>query len=545
MKTIKLEDRVIYQIFPRSFYDSNNDGDGDLKGITAKLDHIKELGCNAIWLCPIYDTNFVDAGYDVLDYKNVWSKFGTLEDFNEMTTKAREKGIDIIMDIVLNHVSNEHDWFKKACESVENKEHNYFIWREKLSTEEQKAMSIFGGSAWEFVPSVNKYYFHLFAKEQVDLNWAHPDTIKAMSSVIDFWYDLGVRGFRFDAIKHIAKTFDNIDSNPAFAWCDGAVEYLKEFNKVALKGKEDAFILGESSGINVEETIKYGSGKDKVSDNFYNFCWWWIGWGRTGRNGYDANWDYRNFAKQFKEFQENEQIKPWMITNFLSNHDTSRSVSRWGSETFFRKESAKTHALLLMSAKGIPCIYYGEEIGLLNNIFSKREEFMDCDIHNGFAELVDQKKIYSESEMLKWCNINSRDSGRAIMQWDNSVNSGFNTGAKTWIKNCNRALEINVENDKKDPESIFNFYKTLINLRTEKFHDLFINGTAKVNLQKDGVIEVIRELNGQTMCFYINMTANELNFERVNGELILSSYSDNKNSEKYLRPYESIMILKG
>ncbi|VEU76218.1 Oligo-1,6-glucosidase [Mycoplasmopsis columboralis] len=503
MKTIKLEDRIIYQIFPRSFMDSNNDGDGDLKGITSKLDYLKDLGINAIWLCPIYQTNFVDAGYDVLDYKDVWKQFGTLEDFKELTAEAKKRGIDIIMDIVLNHVSNEHEWFKKACESEDNVEHNYFIWRKELNEEEKEAESIFGGSAWEYVPSVNKYYFHLFAKEQVDLNWEHPDTLKAMVDVINFWYDLGVRGFRLDAIKHVSKNFSEFKNNRAFSWCSGATDYLKEFNKLAFDNKPDAFTLGEASSISHDELIEYGI-TNKVSDNYYNFAWWWIGWGRqTGRNGYDANWNYHEFVNQQKPFQNDELIRPEMITNFLSNHDTSRSISRWGSETTFRNQSAKTHAMMLFLLKGIPCIYYGEEIGLLNTHFEKREEFKDVDTHNSFANMVDKEPIYTEEEMLLYSNINSRDAGRVIMQWDNSVNAGFNSGATPWIKKGRFADTINVANELANPNSILNFYKEIIKLRKSTYHQLLTYGKSDISLLDSGVITITRWDDNQKIVAYI------------------------------------------
>ncbi|RIV16995.1 alpha-amylase family glycosyl hydrolase [Mycoplasmopsis gallopavonis] len=545
MQIKQLKDKILYQIFPRSFYDSNNDGNGDLQGIISKLDYLKDLGINGIWLCPIYETNFVDAGYDVLDYKSVWKQFGTLEDFATLTKEARKRGIDIIMDIVLNHVSNQHEWFKKACESRTNKEHDYFIWRDELSEAEKQAQSIFGGPAWEYVPSVNRYYFHLFAKEQVDLNWANPNTCKAMAEVIDFWYNLGVRGFRLDAIKHVAKTFDNVAANPAFVWCDGAVEYLQLFNELAFKNKPDAYTFGEASGISANELLNYGLSKNKVADNYYNFAWWWIGWGKvTGRNGYDANWDYREFVYQQKPFQENEAIPAYSFTNFLSNHDTARSVSRWGSETFFRKQSAKTHALLLLSLKGVPCLYYGEEIGLTNTIFNSRNEFRDVDIFNGFKELVDQKQIYSESEMLLYCNINSRDAGRGLMQWDTSVNAGFNSGAEPWIKRGHNKEEINVASQANDPTSILNFYKKLIQLRTNDLKDLLIDGTSTIDLQPSGVIEVVRKYKDQEVYVYLNMTSKELELTKISGKQILSSYDDNKQVETKLRPYESVLIQK-
>ncbi|MGZ9762981.1 alpha-amylase family glycosyl hydrolase [Mycoplasma sp. AC1221] len=540
---IKLQDKIIYQIFPRSFYDANNDGDGDLQGIITKLPYLHKLGINAIWLCPTYDTNFVDAGYDVLDYKSVWKQFGTLEDFRLMSSKAAEYGIDIIMDIVLNHVSNEHQWFKKACESVENSEHNYFIWREKLTDEEAKAQSIFGGSAWEYVPSVQKYYFHLFSKEQVDLNWAHPNTIDAMSDVIDFWYNLGVRGFRLDAIKHVAKTFDNVAANPYFAWCDGAVEYLKKFNEQAFKNKPDAYTLGEASGITADELLEYAKGDNQVSQNYFNFAWWWIGWGRkTGRNGYDANWDYKEFVYQQQPFQHNHNITTQMFTNFLSNHDTSRSISRWGDEGIFHSEAAKSYALMLFALKGIPCIYYGEEIGLLNTHFDNRSQFRDCDIENGFADLVDKNKIYSESEFIKYLNINSRDAGRSLMQWNKQTNAGFNAGSKPWINFGRNSEHINVETALADANSIFYFYQNLISMRKTTYRDVFVLGSSHLEITYSGLIKIVREYQDTKLIAYLNVTNKEI-FEQINtGQQILSTYADNKPITNTFRPYESVLI---
>ncbi|WP_416322764.1 alpha-amylase family glycosyl hydrolase [Mycoplasmopsis felis] len=542
MKTVKLEDKILYQIFPRSFYDSNNDGDGDLKGITEKLPYLKELGINGIWLCPTYDTHFVDAGYDVLDYKSVWKQFGTLQDFKEMSLKASELGIDIIMDIVLNHVSNEHEWFKKASESENNIEHSYFIWRKELTEQEKQAQSIFGGSAWEYVDSVKKYYFHLFSKEQVDLNWSHPNTIAAMVDVINFWYDLGVRGFRLDAIKHVAKTFDNVQGNPYFAWCDGAVDFLKEFNKLAFSNKPDAYTLGEASGITAEELLEYGSGQNQVSQNYFNFAWWWIGWGKTGRNGYDANWNYKEFVYQQQPFQHNENIKPHMFTNFLSNHDTSRSVSRWGNEGIFREESAKAHALMLLTLKGIPCLYYGEEIGLLNTKFNSRNEFKDVDIHNGFKSLVDEQKIYSESEFIKYLNINSRDAGRSLMQWNNTINAGFNSGNKPWLNLGKNKEYINVENALKDKTSIFHFYKKLIDMRKNEYRDVFVLGKSEISLTENALVKISRTFNDTKLTVYINLTDKEVH-QKINlGTQLLSTYKDQKNVVNVFRPYEGILI---
>ncbi|WP_069097604.1 alpha-amylase family glycosyl hydrolase [Mesomycoplasma ovipneumoniae] len=542
MKT-NLKDKVVYQIFVRSFYDANNDGNGDILGIYNKLEYLSDLGIDAIWLTPFYETNFVDAGYDVLDYKSIWSKFGSLNDFAKLTKKAAELNIDIIIDVVLNHVSSQHSWFKKAIESPENKEHNYFIWREKLSPEEQKATSIFGGSAWEWQPDVQKYYFHLFSTDQVDLNWAHPDTQAAFVDIINFWYDLGVRGFRLDAIKHVAKNFENVEQNPYFSWCKGAQEYLEKFNELAFKNKPDAYTFGEASGITVEELIKYGAGKSPLANNFFNFSWWWIGWSnKTGRNGFNPNWDYQDFINAQIPFQHNEEISPSLMSNFLSNHDTSRAISRWGDYPFFWKESAKSLALLLFSMRGIPIIYYGEEIGMTNSYFENRQDFVDIDMKNAFASLVDREKIYSESEMLIYANINSRDSGRGPLRWNLDKNNGFSS-QKAWINTSLDDPRMNVESQTLDKNSILNFYKKLIFLYKNDLKDLLVDAKAKLEITKDGICKISREFKGEKLIFYLNLTKKELPFaEKIQQKPLLSSYQDLKKPEDFLRPFESILI---
>ncbi len=543
MKMLKWKDKVIYQIFPRSYKDSNNDGDGDLKGIESKLPYLADLDIDAIWLCPTYDTNFADAGYDVKDYKSVWKQFGTLEDFKSMTKKAQELGIDIVMDIVLNHVSDEHPWFKKACESVDNIEHNYFIWREKPNKDEEVAKSIFGGSAWEFLPSVNKYYFHLFAKEQVDLNWEHPDTIQAMAEVIDFWYEIGVRGFRLDAIKHISKVFPDGNDN-AYSWGPTAVKQLQKFNEVAFKDKPDAFVLGESSGITVEEAIQYGTGKDKVSSNYYNFYWWWLGWGETGRNGWDPDWDYKKFVEGTKGFQESKDIPADLITNFLTNHDTSRAISRWGDEGVFWKESAKALAMMMFVMKGIPCIYYGEEIGMLNPRFTSRDEFRDVDALNAYKNLVDEEKYYTDEEMTKYLSINGRDNSRTPMAWDDSINAGFNKGKEPWIKVGFGYRDINVASQINDPNSIFTFYKSIIKLRkSDEYKDVLIDGESKFDLLPSGAFKVERtSQSGKKLVVLLNVTNKKIKTPVVKGKTLLSTWNDGKEFKGQLRSYESIIF---
>ncbi|MBN3535107.1 alpha-amylase family glycosyl hydrolase [Mycoplasma procyoni] len=536
----KWGEKVIYQIFPRSFKDSNNDGNGDLKGITSKLDYLKWLGVDAIWLCPIYKTEFADAGYDVLDYKQTWETFGTLEDFKELVQEAKKRNIEIIMDIVLNHTSNKHDWFKKAIESVDNKEHNYYIWTDKPGKEE----SIFGGSAWEYVPSVNKYYFHLFAIEQADLNWASDFTINAMVDVIDFWYKLGVRGFRLDAIQHVHK---ETKPNGEFSHSFGSkmVEYLQKFLNKIYETKNDVFFIGEASGIQPNTALRYGKGKEKIADNFYNFGSWYIGWGKeTGRNGYDANWSVREFAnKAIQEYQTNDQIETHMITNFSSSHDTARAISRWGDEKLFWRESAKTIALYQFSLKGIQTILYGEEIGLKNPVFKSRSEFRDVDALNAYRIFVDQQKLYTEEEMTTYHNVNSRDHSRVPMVWNKKFNHGFNEGAQTWIKHSGHYLESSVEEQIAEPKSILNFFKKLIETR-KQYKDLLIDGKSKMELLENDLIKITRFNNNKEIISIINLTSNSKEFKLdKSAQVLLSTYTDNKEFKNKLRPYESIMFL--
>ncbi|MGZ9413457.1 alpha-amylase family glycosyl hydrolase [Mycoplasma sp. AC157] len=539
----KWGEKVIYQIFPRSFKDSNNDGNGDLKGIVSKLDYLSELGVDAIWLCPIYDTEFADAGYDVLDYKKIWSVFGTMEDFKELVSKAKEKNIEIIMDIVLNHTSNKHQWFLKAIESEKNQEHNYYIWTDKPGKEE----SIFGGSAWQYVPSLNKYYFHLFAKEQVDLNWESEFTINAMVDVIDFWYKLGVRGFRLDAIQHVHKEINKGKFKHSFG--SKMVQYLQKFLNKIYETKNDVFFIGEASGIQPDTALKYGKGKEKIADNFYNFGSWWIGWGKqTGRNGYDANWNTNDFANSsILEYQNNSEIKNYMITNFSSSHDTARSISRWGDENLYWKESAKSFALYQFSLKGIQTILYGEEIGLKNPVFNCRHEFRDVDALNAYRIFVDEQKLYTEQEMTRFHNINSRDNSRVPMVWDKTENFGFNKGTKTWIKKSGYYRESSVAEQEQRSDSILNFYKSIIQLR-KKYKEILISGNSKMKLLDNGVIQIERfdDFNNKIISL-INLTKKELdiNIKNIlNKEILISSYTDKKGIKNTLRPYESIMFLE-
>ncbi|WP_033161175.1 alpha-amylase family glycosyl hydrolase [[Mycoplasma] collis] len=538
----KWNEKIIYQIFPRSFYDSNNDGDGDLKGIIKKLDYLEELGINAIWLCPIYDTEFKDSGYDVLDYKKVWKNFGTLADFKKLVVEAKKRNIEVIMDIVLNHTSTKHKWFLKAIESEKNPEHDLYIWTKEPKNEQ----SIFGGSAWEYIECVDKYYFHLFSKEQADLNWNSKQTIRSMADVINFWYKLGVRGFRLDAIQHVHKEFKNDHVIDSFG--SKMVNYLQNFLNLVTKEKKDIFFIGEASGINPEKVLLYAKGKNKIADNFFNFSNWYVGWSKqTGRNGYDKKWDLNELINdQVLEYQNNDLIKNLMITNFLSSHDTARAISRWADTENYWQEAAKAFAMFQFMQKGLISILYGEEIGMINTKFNLRTEFRDVDAFNAFEILVDKNKIYSEKEMIDYHNINSRDHSRVPMIWNNSINYGFNKGNKTWIKLADRKVKNSVEDQLKDENSILNFYKILIKHRN-KYKNILIYG--KTNLQWNETREylILKRHNKQkTVIALINLSNKEVNLnlnEQNRWKLLLSNYNQKGENTNILRAYEAKMFI--
>ncbi|CAC13806.1 OLIGO-1,6-GLUCOSIDASE (SUCRASE-ISOMALTASE) (LIMIT DEXTRINASE)(ISOMALTASE) (DEXTRIN 6-ALPHA-D-GLUCANOHYDROLASE) [Mycoplasmopsis pulmonis] len=541
-KISKWNEKIIYQIFPRSFYDSNNDGNGDLKGIINKLKYLKLLGINAIWLCPIYETDFVDAGYDVSNYKEVWKKFGTINDFKELVKEAKKYDIDIIMDIVLNHTSTNHVWFKKAIESENNPEHNYYIWTKNPKNEE----SIFGGSAWEYVPNLNKYYFHLFSKEQADLNWESNETISAMVDVVNYWYNLGVKGFRLDAIQHVHKELKDEQFSHSFS--SKMVAFLQKFLNQVKKDKDDIFFIAEASGITPEKVLKYSKDEEKIADNFFNFSTWYVGWGKqTGRNGYDPNWTVDNLVNDnFIEYQNNDKIENLMITNFLSSHDTSRAISRWGNENLFWKESAKSLALFQFMQKGLQCILYGEEIGMLNSVFKTRDDFRDIDVYNSYQLFVDKNKVYTEEEMTRFHNINSRDHSRLPMIWNNKTNYGFNDGFKPWIQFGKYFKNASVEEQIEDQNSIFYFYKNLIEARN-KYKNILVYGKSFFEFEKDKkLIKITRQdKDNNYIISLINLTPREIEINDQDlGEILLTTYTDKKEFKNILRPYESIMFLR-
>ena len=541
MKEKWWKNAVIYQIYPRSFKDDNNDGIGDLKGIISKLDYLEFLGIDAIWLSPVYKSPMEDNGYDVEDYHQIAEVFGTMEDMENLIKEGKKRNIRIIMDLVANHTSKEHKWFKEACKSVDNPYHDFFYWRDKKDDKE----SSFGGSSWEYVQELNKYYYHYFAKGQVDLNWTNPKVREEIAKMINWWLDKGVAGFRMDAIELIGKDLDN----NIFANGPKIHDYLHELNEKSFGKYEDSITVGEGWPT-TKIALDYTLPERKEIDMMFQFESAAIDWNSNAFGKFDPlPLDFVKLKEIFSHWQKDLYNKSWNAL-FWENHDLARSVSRFGDDRFYWQESAKALAIMLMLMQGTPFIYQGEEIGMTNCYFRKLEDYQDVDSFGRYQELVIDKKLISEYNFIQGLAKGSRDNARSPMQWDDSVNAGFNTGAKTWLKVTPNYKTINVKQQINDKDSILWTYKNLISLRKNpKYHDTIRFGSYEQYLPEDKNFYLYsRKYNNQELLVVINFSREEniLNFkEKKVKEILISNYKDSPlNLENVsLRPYEAIVYL--
>ena len=510
---------VVYQIYPRSFKDSNGDGIGDLNGITEKLDYIKELGANAIWLSPCYKSPNEDNGYDISDYRDIMDEFGTLDDWKRMIDQMHKRGIKLIMDFVANHTSSEHRWFRESRKSKDNPYRDYYIWADKPLTDWN---SVFGGSAWEYDKTTNQYYLHSFANGQPDLNWENPKVRQEMIDVIDFWVDLGVDGFRCDVLDCISKDFEKglMGNGPRFH------EFVNQ-----LFGREKVshiFTVGECDMHSKEDMTRLIGGDRGELTTSFQFDH--IHYGRTHRfvKAPLIRDDIRNVLVKWQNIlQDNELVG----TLFFENHDQPRAVSRFGDEEK-RYESATWLATMSYLQRGIPFIYQGQEIGSIDPYFENIEDYDDIETVNYYKM---NPHGVDHDEMIKRINFGSRDNSRRPMSWDESENGGFGIG-KTWIPVHNKYKEINVENDLKSEKSVYKYFQKLIKLRTE--NEAFITGRYEdLTEDRKGIYIYKRFLENESylvVCNFENETELTLDF---NGELVLTNYGKRDISGKYL-PYE-------
>ena len=532
---------VVYQIYPRSFCDSNNDGIGDLKGIISKLDYLKELGIDVIWLSPVYKSPNDDNGYDISDYKDIMDEFGTMKDLDNLLQEAKVRNIKIVMDLVLNHTSDEHKWFIEAVKNPNSKYRNYYIFREPVNGKEPNDLeSIFSGSAWKLDEESGQYYLHLFSKKQPDLNWENEDMRNELYDMINFWLDKGVGGFRLDVIDLVGKQPDKkiTGNGPKLH------EYIHEMNNKTF-GNKDVLTVGETWGATPEIAKLYSNPSREELSMVFQFEH--IGLDEIpGKSKWDlAPLDFIKLKKVFNKWQTELKNEGWNSL-FWNNHDLPRIVSRWGNDSEeYRELSAKMLATILHMQMGTPYIYQGEELGMTNAKFDSIDDYRDIELLNMYKERL--SKGYKEEDIMKSIYAKGRDNARTPMHWDDSENGGFSK-SKPWIKVNPNYKYINAKKNLEDKNSVFNHYKRLIQIR--KAEETVVYGKFEL-LYKDheSIFAYIRELNNEKILVVANFYGGneefilDKNLNYKNCEILLSNYKDsNKNIEKInLRAYEAII----
>ena len=528
---------VVYQIYPKSFQDSDGDGIGDLQGIIKRLDYLEMLGINAIWLSPVFKSPQADNGYDISDYRDIDPTFGSLDDMEELINEAKKHKIRIMMDLVLNHSSNEHRWFKEAKKSKDNPYHDYYIWRdgeEGMPPSDMKA--VFGGSAWEYVPEIGQYYFHQFLPEQPDLNWENPKVRSAIYDMILWWMDKGVGGFRMDVIDQIAKEPDKriTINGPRLQ------EYFKELSKETFQ-KGDLITVGEAWGADTERAKLYSNPDGSEFSMVFQFEHIGLDQKEGGEKWDLAPLPFKKLKKIMAHWQ-NELYNCGWNSLFWDNHDLPRIVSRWGNDREYRVESAKMLAILLHGMQGTPYIYQGEELGM-TNVQYDIEDYKDCEIINMYHERLE--KGYSKDEIMKSIYAKGRDNARTPMQWDDTENAGFTTGTP-WIKVNDNYDKINARSQVDDPDSIFSCYRKLVQLR--KDYPVFVDGKFTLLLEDDeNIFAYSRKNEEKTMIVVCNFFDKEIPMplakECEGMEVLISNYKDTSDMS-VLRPYEARMYIR-
>lgn len=552
MKKQWWKEAVCYQVYPRSFKDSNGDGIGDINGITEKLDYLKDLGIDVIWISPIYDSPNDDNGYDISDYQNIMSDFGTMEDFDRLLIETHNRDMKLIMDLVVNHTSDEHPWFIESRSSVDSEYRDWYIWQDgKEGKEPNNWASIFEGSAWELDPVSNQYYFHTFSRKQPDLNWDNQKMRQSIYNMINWWLDKGIDGFRVDAISHIKKSFDkgdidnpdNLDYVPSFTRHmnqPGIQEYLEEVKEETFS-KYDIMTVGEANGVTIEDSYEWVGeevGKFNMVFQFEHLKLWEI---------HDKRLNILKYKNVLNDWQVGLHNKGWNAL-FIENHDRPRIPSTWGSENY-RYESATAHGAVYFLQQGTPFIYQGQEIGMTNFPFKDISEFDDVHAKNIYnVELANGRNA---DDIIADLQSNSRDNSRTPMQWDASENAGFTNGTP-WLKVNPNYKAINVEKELNDENSILNFYKKMIKFK--KSHEIATYGDFKlIYPQDENVFAYARTLNDELLYVIGNLTSNPVKvsdsqIEFDSSDIVLNNYdieSHRRQKTLDLKPFEVRVYHKG
>lgn len=544
---------IVYEAYVQSFNDSDGDGIGDLPGLIEKLDYIKNLGANVIWLTPIFKSPLVDNGYDIADYEAINPIYGSMNDFKKLLQQAHERDLKIVMDLVVNHTSDQHKWFKESKKNRNNKYSDYYIWRDPKEdgSAPTNLGSAFGGSAWTYVPERNQYYLHLFAKQQPDLNWDNPQVRNDIYHMMKFWLDMGVDGFRMDSISFISKPskFEDapLEDNKEYgAYYYGSAngphihEYLREMNQKVLS-KYDVISIGETPHTTAREARLFVEPDRHELDMVFQFEHMHVDYGEFGRYS-DVTFKMSDLRNSMTSWQNDLS---WN-SNYLGNHDQPRIVSRFGNDSKYRKESAKMLAMVSLLQKGTPFIFQGEEIGMTNLHIKNIDELKDLEAHNIYSFL--KSKGISDKDALKMVNRKTRDNARTPMQWNKEQNAGFSSG-NPWIEVNPNYLEINVKKDLQDSNSIYRFYQKLLKLRNN--NHVLLDGNYDLITPEDSAIFAYTRSSDKdkvaVICSFVPYKVKyELPEDFVNkNKVILSNYDDREDMASntiYLRPYEGVVI---
>ncbi|HDR7597486.1 TPA: alpha,alpha-phosphotrehalase [Bacillus mycoides] len=541
---------VVYQIYPKSFNSYYNKETGDIKGVTEKLDYLKELGVDYIWLTPIYESPQNDNGYDVSDYYSIDPSYGTMEEFEELLEEAKVRDIEIMLDIVVNHSSTEHKWFKEAKEDKNSPYRNYYIWRDEKNNWQSK----FGGSAWKYDEKTEQYFLHLFDETQADLNWENKKLREEVYDMMRFWLDKGVTGFRLDVINLISKDQQFLNDDGSMATSDGRKyytdgprvhEYLQEMNRNVFEGK-DVITVGEMSSTTIDNCIKYSNPERNELSMTFSFHHLKVDY-PNGDKWTKANFDFIKLKEIMSNWQIEMQKGGGWNALFWCNHDQPRIVSRFGDDGKYRNESAKMLATAMHMLQGTPYIYQGEEIGMTNPKFESIEQYRDVESLNIYD--IKLEEGLSKEEIIGILKQKSRDNSRTPMQWNEEVNSGFTTSTP-WISVAENFKEINVEKALEDKESVFYHYKKLIELR--KKYDVLTEGKyaildgnhpsiwAYTRTENNEVLLVINNFYGEEITYSVPV---HVQLDGMKQEVLLSNYKDSSKdiTNLNLRPYESIV----
>ena len=548
MERIWWKEAVGYQIYPRSFKDSNNDGIGDIRGIISKLDYLKELGIDVIWICPMYKSPNDDNGYDISDYQDIMDDFGNMEDFDLMLDEVHKRGMKLIIDLVINHTSDEHPWFIESKLSKDSKKRDWYIWRDgKDGAEPNNWESIFKGSAWQYDENTEQYFLHLFSKRQPDLNWDNEEVRQEIYKMINWWLDKGIDGFRVDAISHIKKEPGLIDmDNPhnlnyvssfdKHMNVDGIHEYLEELNKNTFS-KYDIMTVGEANGVDASESERWVGEENGKFNMIFQFEHLNL-WGEVGENKFNV----KEYKKVLTKWQNALEGKGWNAL-FVENHDIPRVVSSWGNDNEYLEESAKAFALMYFMQKGTPFIYQGQEIGMTNVRFDSIEKYNDVKSINIYEEKINEG--VSVNEALKAVASISRDNARTPMQWDSTNYAGFSENTP-WIDVNENYKSINVESQLANENSVLNFYKKLIKIRKE--NPSLIYGRYDMILEEDEKIYAYtRTLDNDKYVVIVNLSDEEAlykydDLDLIYENLMLANYKVREHGilkELVLKPYEA------